>query len=176
MGYTDRARETRRTGERPTSAPMRQRANQRGQELVELGITIVLLMTVALGVLQFGYAWMVLNMATHAARDGARLAASWVSRDGCAKITNDQPIKDAVNARIATVSVQTFTVTVAQNPGPITTSAPPCSPAPGTTPTVTVNVNGCVPYLFNILGLSSGGCTGGFKVNRTVSFADERRG
>jgi len=49
---------------------MRQRRNQRGQELAELGITIVPLMIVALGVLQFGSAWMVLNMVTHAARDG----------------------------------------------------------------------------------------------------------
>ncbi len=155
---------------------MRQRRNQRGQEIVELGITIVLFITLALGVLMFGHAFMVLNMVTHAARDGARLAASWASRDGCQAITNKQPIIDAVNSRIATVTAQTFMVTVDQQPGPITTTSPPCSPAPGLTPTVTVNVNGCVPYLFNILGLSSGGCTGGFNVNRTVQFADELRG
>ena len=83
---------------------MRQRRNQRGQELAELGITIVLLLIVALGVLQFGSAWMVLNMVTHAARDGARVAASWVNRDGCQGITNKQPIIDAVNARIGTVT------------------------------------------------------------------------
>src|SRR6266404_1516774 len=153
-----------------------QRWNQGGQELAELGITIVLFLIMALGVLMFGHAFMVVNMVTHAARDGARLAASWNSREACQKITNYQPIMDAVNAKIATVTGQTFQVTVDQQPGPITTSSPPCSPAPGLTPTVTVNVNGCVPYLFNILGLSSGGCTGGFKVNRTVSFADERRG
>ena len=82
---------------------MRQRRDQRGQELTELGITI-LLMSVALGVIQFGSAWMVLNMVTHAARDGARVAASWVNRDGCQGITNKQPIIDAVNARIATVT------------------------------------------------------------------------
>ena len=155
---------------------MRQRRNQRGQELIELGITIVLFVTVALGILMFGYAWAVANMITHAARDGARLAASWASRGACQQITNKQPIIDAVNARIVTVTAQTFTVTVNQQPGPITTSSPPCSPAPGTTPTVSVTVDGCVPYLFNILNLSSGGCTSGFKVNRTVLFADELRG
>ena len=47
---------------------------------------------------------MVLNMVRHAARDGARVAASWVNRDGCQGITNKQPIIDAVNARIATVT------------------------------------------------------------------------
>ena len=85
-------------------------------------------------------------------------------------------VTDRAWSRANVWPTQTFTVTVDQQPGPITTTSPPCSPAPDATPTVTVNVNGCVPYLFNILGLSSGGCTGGFKVNRTVSFADERRG
>ena len=73
------------------------------------------------------------------------------------------------------MTAQTFFVTVDQQPGPIT-SSPPCSPAPGTTPTVSVRVDGCVPYLFNILNLGSGGCPGGFKVNRTIVFADELRG
>ena len=153
---------------------MRQRRNQRGQELAELGITIVLLMIVALGVLQFGSAWMVLNMVTHAARDGARLASSWADRGACQQINSDTQIRQAVNDRIATVSAVQFTVTVGQNP-PVTSSSPPCA-NPGSTPSVTVNVNGCVPYLFNIVGLSSGGCTGGFKVNRTVTFADDLRG
>ncbi len=156
---------------------MKQRRKQRGQALAETGITIVLFLIMALGVLMFGHAFMVVNMVTHAARDGARLAASWASRDACQKITNDQPIKDAVNATIATVTGQTFQVTVGQQPGPITTANPPCSPAPGSTPTVTVNVNGCVPYLFNIFGFGSAGCpSGNFQLNRTVTFADELRG
>ncbi len=146
----------------------------RGQALIEFGIAVILFMTIALGVLMFGHAWMVTNMVTHAARDGARIAASWASRGACQQITDDQPIKDAVNARIATVTAVTFSVSVSQNPL-VTSSSPPCA-APGATPTVAVNVNGCVPYLFNILGLGSAGCPGGFQMNRTVSFADELRG
>ena len=153
---------------------MRQRRSQRGQELVELAITIVLFATLALGVLMFGHAFMVVNMVTHAARDGARLASSWADRGACQQINSDTQIKQAVNDRIATVTAVQFTVTVGQNP-PVTSSSPPCA-NPGSTPSVTVNVNGCVPYLFNIVGLSSGGCTGGFKVNRTVTFADDLRG
>src|SRR2546422_1881149 len=154
---------------------MRQRRSQRGQELVELGITIVLFITLALGVLMFGHAFMVVNMVTHAARDGARLASSWADRGACQQINSDTQIKQTVKDRIASVTDPSpFTVTVGQNP-PVSSSSPPCA-NPGSTPSVTVNVNGCVPYLFNILGLSSGGCTGGFKVNRTVTFADDLRG
>jgi len=158
---------------RPRGPLMRQRRSQRGQELVELGITTVLFMIVALGVLMFGHAFMVVNMVTHAARDGARLAASWADRGACQQINNDTQIKQAVNDRIATVTAARFTVNVGQNP-PVTSSSPPCA-NPGSTPTVTVNVNGCVPYLFNILGFSSAGCSGGFKVNRNVTFDDELR-
>ena len=153
---------------------MRQRRNERGQELAELGIAIVVFMLLVGGVMQFGHAFMVANMITHAARDGARLAASWQSRGLCGQITNDADIKAAVSKGVATVSAESFQVTVTQDPPVSAGAAPPC-PAAGPTPTVTVNVNGCVPYLFNILGFSSAGCSGGFKVNRDVTFADELR-
>jgi Flp pilus assembly protein TadG len=58
------------------SSLMKQRRNQRGQGLVETGIILVLFMAIALGLLTFGHAFMVANMITHAARDGARLAAT----------------------------------------------------------------------------------------------------
>src|SRR5947199_10674313 len=80
--------------------PLMRRRRQRGQELVELGVTIVLFMTIALGVLMFGHAFMVLNMVTHAARDGARLAASWADRGACQQINSDAQIKQAVNDKI----------------------------------------------------------------------------
>jgi Flp pilus assembly protein TadG len=152
--------------------------NQRGQALAETGIVLVVFILLVGGVMQFGHAFMVANMITHAARDGARLAASWQSRGTCGLLQNTDPITNAttgaVAARIATVSAETFTVTVTQDP-PVA-AAPPCSPA--TTPTVTVNVQGCVPYIFNFLKL--GNCTGsggelGFQVNRSVTFDDEGR-
>ena len=151
-----------------------QRRNQRGQELIELGMVMVIFVLLVGGVMQFGHAFMVANMITHAARDGARLAASWQSRGACGQITNYSAIQDAVSSRIATVSGETFTVSVTQEPAVAASATPPC-PAPGTTPIVKVNVNGCVPYIFNVLGLSSG-CTGGFAVNRDVVFDDELRG
>src|SRR5439155_13363475 len=116
------------------------------------------------GVMQFGHAFMVANMVTHAARDGARLAANWADRGVCQQLQNFQsPIETAVRNRIATVTGSTvanaLSITVTQTPTPSTTT--PCAAA-GTTPTVTVNVNGCVGYLFNVFGYSSGGCTNGY--------------
>jgi TadE-like protein len=145
-----------------------------GQELVEFGIVVVLFMTLVLGVLMFGQAWMVLNAVTHAARDGARIAASWADRGACQQINSVDQIRQAVNDRIAAVTAQTFTVTVTQDP-PNTAPSPPCD-NPGSIPTVQVNVNGCIPYLFNVLGFGSADCPGGFTVNRTVTFPDELRG
>ena len=150
--------------------------NQRGQAVVETGIVIVLFLLLVGGVMQFGHAFMVANMITHAARDGARLAASWQSRGGCGQLLNTSAIQTAVQNAIATVSAETFTVTVNQTPS-VTATSPPCS-APGTTPSVTVNVTGCVPYIFNILNLGTPCGSGGrgFQVNRTVTFDDELRG
>jgi len=154
---------------------MRNRHDQRGQELAELGIIIVLLVLLAGGVIQFGHAFMVANMITHAARDGARLAASWTSRGLCGQITNTADIQTAVTNRIATVTDQTCTVAVSQNPPVDAAAAPPNCPASSTTPSVVVTVNNCcIPYIINILGFSSG-CSGGFAVSRSVVFDDELR-
>jgi Flp pilus assembly protein TadG len=159
---------------------MRQKRGQRGQELVEFGITIVLFMTIALGLITFGHAFMVANMITHAARDGARLASTWPNRSGpCGLIdsTSVQPIKDAVTNAIASVTSVTggnFQVYVTQTPTP--NAAAPCGAAPQT-PTVNVEVTGCVPWVFPLLPTSYGAnCSGqkGFSVDRTVSFYDEK--
>jgi hypothetical protein len=168
---------------------VKQRWNQRGQELVELGITIVLFMTIALGVITFGHAFMAANMITHAARDGARVAATWPQRGPCGALcdggsctppftSQSNPIIQVVKNEISTVlgstAAGTFTYTVSQNPIPPTVT--PCG-SPPPTPTVTVNVNGCVPWAIPFLLPVSVGtpCNGstGFAVNRTIVFHDE---
>ena len=153
---------------------MKKRRNQRGQALIEVGISITLFLAIALGLLTFGHAFLVMNMITHAARDGARLAATWPTRGNCGVLTNTTPIGDQVKAEIATVVGGTFTVTVSQNPTPAADA--PCGPSPAT-PTVQVNVSGCVPFLFpmlpNALGTSCPNGQRGFAVNRAVVFHDE---
>jgi Flp pilus assembly protein TadG len=147
---------------------------RRGQAMVEAGIVIVLFMTIALGLLTFGHAFMVANMITHAARDGARVAATWTPRGPCGRLDNSNTaaIQSMVQNEIRAVTAETFIVNVSQNwaaPG-----GPPCgTPA---TPTVQVNVQGCVPYVFPLLPTNIGyNCGGkvGFQVNRTVVFHDE---
>jgi Flp pilus assembly protein TadG len=125
-------------------------------------------------VVTFGHAFMVANMITHAARDGARLAATWPTRGACQRLdnTNTDAIQTTVKNEIATVTGTTFTVDVTQNP--VQPSGPPCTTS--TTPLVVVTVTGCVPYVFPILPAGLGvNCNGrkGFNVNRTVSFHDE---
>ena len=86
---------------------MQQRGDARGQALVETALTILLFLALALGVMTFGHAWMVANMITHAARDGASLAATWPTRDGtCGRLdsTVTGPIEVTVKNEIATVA------------------------------------------------------------------------
>src|SRR5438477_8297378 len=93
----------------PTSA--------RGQALIEFGVILVLFVTIALGLVTFGHAFMVANMVTHAARDGARLAATWPDRIGpCGQLTNMGPIEQKVKQEIETVSGERFNVNVTQDP------------------------------------------------------------
>jgi Flp pilus assembly protein TadG len=138
-----------------TTRPTRRR--QRGQALVEMGMVIILFVTLALGTIEFGRAWMISNMITHAARDGARMAAVPASnRNGSGIITNTSAIVAQVKSEIGTVVPTTgFTVDVAQ-------------PTIGGIPMVQLTVNATVPYLFNLFGSN-------FPVARTVTFRDEGR-
>jgi Flp pilus assembly protein TadG len=134
------------------------RRSERGQALVETGLVIVMFFMLVMGTMEFGRAWMISNMVTHAARDGARLAATWPTRTGGAISTSDKTtIQNQVQAEIANVlgTPTGLTATVSQ------TNA-------ATIPTVQVRVNGSVSYLFRLLpGMSS------FAVDRTVTFRDE---
>jgi Flp pilus assembly protein TadG len=134
------------------------RRGERGQALAETGIVIVLFVMLVMGTIEFGRAWMISNMITHAARDGARMAATWPTRTAGAISSADKTtIQSQVQTEMANVmgSPTGLTATVSQ------TTA-------GTIPTVQVRVNGSVSYLFQLLpGMSS------FAVDRTVTFRDE---
>jgi Flp pilus assembly protein TadG len=134
------------------------RRSERGQALVETGIVIVMFVMLVMGTIEFGRAWMVSNMITHAARDGARLAATWPTRtSGAISSTDKTTIQNQVQTEMANVlgSPTGLTATVSQ------TTA-------GIIPTVQVEVTGSVSYLFRLLpGMSS------FAVDKTVTFRDE---
>jgi Flp pilus assembly protein TadG len=131
------------------------RRGQRGQALVEMALVIVLFVTLVMGVLEFGRAWMIANMITHAASDGARAAAVSDNRDVNCVIQNKSTIQDRVRNEIANVmdpaSISQISVTQLQDNG---------------IPVVRVQVIGSVPYIFNLVGTS-------FSIARTVTFRDE---
>ena len=148
-------------------------ARQRGQALAEAGIVIVLFMAIALGLITFGHAFMALNMITHAARDGARVAATWPYRGSCGGLIQTSAIQTQVRNEIASTVGGSFQVNVTQNPTP--PGGSPCG-TPPQTPTVQVTVVGCVPWVFPILPRNFGtNCNGqtGFAVSRVAVFHDE---
>ena len=139
-----------------------QRSRQRGQALVELGIVIVLIVTLAMGIIEFGRAFMIINMITNAAREGARVAsvmqASARDANNCITAASKTTISNMVIAQVANVSSTSgITVNTTQT----------CT---GTIPIVTVAVSGTVNYLFGLPGLGSG-----INFNRGITFGDEGR-
>lgn len=127
-----------------------------GQALVEAGIVISMLVILSMGLIEFGRAWMIGNVITHAARDGARAAAvTPAGNRSSGMIVSTAGIETLVQNQIATVVSASPTVTVSQ-----TTT--------GGLPVVTVNVSVDVPYIFNLVGSN-------ITMTRSVTFRDEGR-
>jgi hypothetical protein len=158
------------------SMEQRSLRSSRGQALVETGLIIVGFLAIALGMVTFGHAIAVANMISHATRDGAYMASTWPTRGTCGAISGTTDLETQVKTDIAAVVgtgvANGFTVTVGQSPTP--PGASPCNRPPA--PLVTVNVSGCVPYLFPIIPFSVGtNCGGlrGFSINTTMVHLDE---
>src|SRR5919198_736059 len=105
--------------------------NQKGQALTELGIVVVLLVTITLGAVEFGYTFFALHMITQATAAGARAASVLQvgTRGVCGQITDPtliNDIGDLVRSQVASFATVT-SVQVKQVPDPGTTF--PCSPA-----------------------------------------------
>ncbi len=144
--------------------------NEKGQALVELALTVVIAVFLVLGIIEFGYDFMALNVIAQATASGAR-AASVVqvgSRGLCGKITDDSAITgDTGIVKLQIGSVATASVTVVQTPTPGTA---PCATFTGATiPMVKVTVTGTLPYLFGLLGSTA------FTYTRAETFRDEGR-
>ena len=138
------------------------RMRTRGQALAELGIVIVLFVFIGLGIIEFGRAWMIINIATHAARDGARAAAALPTsaRDGSGFVSNWTTIETAVETQIQDNTGQTMTATGDSNADT------------GGVPMIALRVQGEVDWLFFHTPLGFGPT---FQVDRTVTFRDEGR-
>src|SRR3989442_13361744 len=130
------------------------RKNQSGESLVELGVVVALFITLTLGAVEFGYAFMALHTITQASSAGARYASALDvagSRGTCGVITaaGQSQVQGRVTSQIGGV-VNVTNVAMAQIPAPLT--ATPCADLSATIPTVTVTVTGSIPYLFGLLG------------------------
>jgi hypothetical protein len=144
--------------------------DERGQGLVEMAIIVVLFVLLSMGIIEFGRAFMLGNMVTHAARDGARAAAVIGTSQRDANgifLTNPSSIietrvKNQIKTLLDAATADTFVVNVVQSPehAPLD---------PGEIPVVTLAITGDIPYIFNLVG------RGSFGISRTVTFRDEGR-
>ena len=149
----------------------------RGQAFVETALVIGLVLVVTLGIIEFGYAFMALNLVTHAATAGARAGAALQvgSRGNCGTIADTSSVtgnSGIVKQEIGGV-VTVSNVSLTQTPDPSTCgTAPACSSCTfsgSTIPTVTVKVTGTIPFLFGLLGSSA------LPFTRTETYRDEGR-
>ena len=130
-----------------------QRVQEHGQAIAAMGIVTLLFVLLTLGIVDFGRMLMVMNVVTHAARDGARTAALTSPADWP---TSQGALVAEVQRQIATVTATPFTVT--RN----------CTVLNGR-PQASVEVQGNEPFLFRFVGLWGGDVT----IDRTATFRYE---
>jgi Flp pilus assembly protein TadG len=137
------------------------RSAARGQALVEMGITVVLLVTLVMGIIEFGRAFMIANMIVHAAREGARIAAvvPATQRSASGMILDPTPIQRQVLAELK----QVMDVSAIRGVSVVQGTA-------GGIPTVTVSVNGRLPLVFALPGVGTS-----VAIARSATFRDEGR-
>jgi len=133
--------------------------SERGQALVEVGMVVTLLVTLIIGIIEAGRAFMVVVMISNAARDAARTAAAAgpSNRDASGNISaaTKSAIQSKVISQVAAVD-STTTISSVDVTQAIT----------GGLPSVQVTVNGSVPLIFHLLGTS-------IPIARVVTFRDE---
>ena len=138
-----------------------------------MALVVVMLVLLMMGAVEFGRAFMVANMITNAARDGARAAAlvppsarptAGIISNGDKNVICGQMAADIANVLGAGYCGTTcdpscgsaLCMDIVQSAGGVDP------------PLVQATVTGNVPYIFNFVGT-------GFDVNRSVSFRDEGR-
>jgi Flp pilus assembly protein TadG len=150
------------------------RRRRKGQALVEAGLFISLFVFMVLGIIEFGYAFMALNIITQATNAGARVGATLQvgTRGTCGAITDSSPVTGAAgtvrNQIGGAVTVNSVTLTQIPNPNTLCSGAC-CTFSGSNIPTVVVTVTGNIPYLFGLLG------SGAHAFTRSVTFRDEGR-
>jgi hypothetical protein len=156
-----------------------QSRRQRGQALAETGIVILMLVTLGMGIVEFGRMLLVVHMITNATRDAARAAATMGGVNRCETGDLASEGKSAICAMVQD-QVADVGLTVACGDGVSDSCAPPDDPGGDGViavsqelnddgiPIVTVSTCINVPYmvLFWIVG-------DGLPVGKAITFRDE---
>ena len=123
-------------------------------------MVVTLLVTLSIGIIEAGRAFMVLNMITNVARDAARLGAGAppASRDANGNLTG--AVLSTIRTQITTQVAAVDAATTIDTPVAIE------QVAIGGLNVVRVTITGTVPLMFNLLG-------GPISVNRVATFRDE---
>jgi Flp pilus assembly protein TadG len=142
----------------------RKTTRQRGQALAEMALVVLLFVVLTLGIIDFGRMLMVLNVITHAARDGARIAALTNNDLWSGGALTGAPLtalQTRVRNQMATVMSQSdadaFTVTPSRAAGGAAGEE------------AQVRVQGSVPFIFNFPPMWGGSIT----VNRVATYRFE---
>jgi Flp pilus assembly protein TadG len=109
-----------------------------GQNLVEFAIIVVLLLSLVLGIIEFGRAWMTFQVITNASREGARLAALPTGFS---------------NAGAVTTKVNTYLTSANLSPARATVSVANVDGATGTDAVVTVQYQADLLFLGPVVRL-----------------------
>ena len=134
-------------------------ASERGQALIEMAMVVTLLVTLSIGIIEGGRAFMILNMITNITRDGARLGAG-------APSTNRDANGNLTNATIATIRTQITSQIAAVDPNATINQPAVEQITIGGLNVVRVTVTGTVNLMVNLIG-------GPITVNRVAAFRDE---
>ncbi len=154
---------------------MSNRRNRKGQAFVELGIIVAVLITITMGAVEFGYAFLALHMTTQATAAGARAASVLGAnyRNACGGFVYTTPnhidaITQLVTSQVGTIATVTD-VSVKQcdvNCAPVSGTLPCSVPD---MPKVRVTVVGTIPRVVGLFGSSPRA------FSRTETFRDESR-
>ncbi len=80
--------------------PWRKSTRRRGASVVEMAVISPILITLVFGIIEFGWAFMVRQMLTNAAREGARVSAIQPFPDG----ENDSEVRSSVTDALAGIN------------------------------------------------------------------------
>ena len=139
-----------------------------GQSLVELVIIIVLLVTITIGAVEFGYDFFLLHMITQATSASARAASvlGVANRSICGCILDSTSVDTFARSQIGNFA--TVTSVTVQQIDPSCANTLPC-PTLASIPKVSVTVSGSFPSIFGLLGSTT------INFTRTGTFRDEGR-